>query len=72
MIKIDRGIPFPENTNVRQQYPWATMKKGNSFFAIDRTRQQIMPCLCTANKKHAPAVFICEEQKGGTRVWRYR
>lgn len=64
-IKIDKGIPLPDNRN---RFPWAEMEVLDSFFiegANHRVHYTAVP-----NKSHKPKKFTQRKVKGGVRIWR--
>ncbi len=66
MVKISKGIPPPERRGRTAQYPWRTMKKGESFLVTD----DVTFMVGNANTRYAPKKFTSAREKNGTRVWR--
>ena len=72
-IKIEKGIPMPDTRQKTSIYPFENMEVGDSFFAPNKTRQQ-MDNACGHWRKAKGWKFVLryqqEDEVSGTRVWR--
>ena len=68
--KIDTDIPIP-SMGRPNQYPFAEMKVGDSFFIEGRTSSYASTAARNWASKHEPSWrFTSRQQDGGVRVWR--
>lgn len=71
-VKIDKGIPIPQNWQGCPKYQWGEMEIGDSFL-LDGTKSAPVNAHM-ANKRHAPKKFIArkvtENNVKRYRVWR--
>lgn len=71
MIKIDKIIPIPESKR-KNKYPFATMKKGDSFFMpstpedIGKLRSNLLASAARHGK------FTTRQEGNGIRIWRIK
>lgn len=73
-IKIEKGIPMPDRKSTGTSiYPFEGMEVGDSFFAPNKTRQQMDNACGHWRKKHGWKFVLRYQNEGdgvGTRVWR--
>jgi len=72
-FKIEKGIPIPRRTGSgrKPKYPWAEMKKGDSFFVMRQTINRLGSCMVRAGKRLGMK-FSARTEKGGVRIWRVK
>lgn len=80
MIKIESGIPIPQNVGTRvSKYPYRDLKPGDSFFvaltenhkSASALRQTLQSGAIRAlGKGAAIAHVVTENEVQGVRVWR--
>lgn len=77
-FKIDKGVPIPKPYHGKgsAKYPWADMKKGDSFF-VPLNGKKNSPvsggALNAAGKRHGFKFTqrkVTEGRKKGLRIWR--
>ena len=77
MYEIEKNVPMPESKGGpgARKYPFANMKKGDSFFIADggepyKTQSRIVQAASRGAAKMNGAKFTTRLAKGGVRVWR--
>lgn len=68
-IKIESGVPIPENRGIQAKYPFSEMKVGDSFFLHNAKIGKISSAKAHWERKLG-AVFAIRTVDGGVRVWR--
>ena len=68
-IDIDKDVPVPSNTRVRNRYPYELLKVGESFFVKDVALQSMYNTNFRWGRKLSRR-FISRSEDGGVRVWR--
>ena len=74
-IKIEKGIPLPEETRGRNsKYPWGEMEIGDSFFIKDAEKysvryRTVQQCASRYGKLRDKK-FKSTSEGSGIRVWR--
>jgi len=68
MIKIDKGIPVPQQRNLRAKYPFAEMEIGDSFYVVRGVAY--MRSVASTRGKVLNRKFAVQAEGDGARVWR--
>ena len=68
-IDIDKDVPVPANTRVRNRYPYDLLKVGESFFVKGVNLQSMYNTNFRWGKKLGRR-FIARVEDAGVRVWR--
>ena len=70
--KIEKDVPMPETTR-QTTYPFSDMEVGDSFFAPDKTSEQLRNASSHWRKKKGwkfTAQNVIEDDVQGARIWR--
>lgn len=74
MIKIEKGIPVPDNVNSKRskRYPFDDMEIGDSFFieCSDQDKRRIGVNIISNAGRRKPKRFTTLSVDGGMRCWR--
>jgi hypothetical protein len=68
-IDIDKGVPMPSDTRVRNRYPYKLLRVGESFFVKGIALQSMYNTNFRWGRKLSRR-FIARSEDGGVRVWR--
>lgn len=71
-LKIEKDVPVPEVITKRHKYPFAEMKKGDSFFVPDVPKTFSIYSLvrCFNEKRKEKIAVMQRREANGVRVWR--
>ena len=70
-IKIEKGVPIPDTGSGRPRiYPWAGMKKGDSFFVPTNGRSHELTRTIVIAAARAHFKVTTRKENDGIRVWR--
>lgn len=77
MIKIEKGVPVPQNTTRKAKYPFRDMEVGDSFFInekndVKRMQQKMSAVASMFCKKHTEYKFKTQAFDSGVRIWRIK
>lgn len=79
LLKVDKGIPLPEahSGNGMRVYPWASMRKGDSFAvtlsgSLKQTRSKIKAAIKKRRKLARGESYVYAPHNGKLRVWRLK
>jgi hypothetical protein len=67
---ITNSVPVPPLHGRPGKYPFAQMKKGNSFWAKTKKNNLLIQAKLFSKKQNPEWKFIAQKEKDGTRIWR--
>lgn len=79
-FQIEKNVPLPDGTSARATYPFASMKRGDSFFVpakareeLSKMRNRISAAVAQWSRRHGRKItFTVRSVDGGVRVWRIK
>ena len=69
MIKIESGIPFPQNGRWQSKYPWRDLEVGQSFLVPDGVFRTMQAGASLAGRRLSKT-FRARKTDDGIRIWR--